>query len=245
MTALSGVNLEALLAVQELDTDLDRGRHRLASLPELAQRAAIDTQLAALDQQLARARGERDVVAEVQHTLEHTLAAVESRAAELKKRLYGGTVSATRELQAMAAEVDSLTARASELESRVLETMEAREPLDARVVGIEGEKESLLEARAALEDQLAVRRGQVAAELDALNQARAAAAGDIPGDLLATYDRLRQHLGGVGAARLVGSRCGGCHLTLPATELDQLRRQPVGTLNYCEQCGRILVPTRT
>jgi predicted nucleic acid-binding Zn-ribbon protein len=84
----------------------------------------------------------------------------------------------------------------------------------------------------------------VAAELDALTTARAAAAADVPDDLLVTYDGLRRHLGGVGAARLVGARCGGCHLTLPATELDQLRHQAPGTLNYCEQCGRILVPTQ-
>jgi hypothetical protein len=243
VTLPSGNHLDALLAVQEIDTALDRGRHRLMSLPELAQLAVIDTEVAALDQQLARAREERDAVAGVQQTLEANLGTVESRAAELKKRLYGGTVSATRELQAMAAEVDSLTARASELESRVLETMEAREPLDARVAGIEGEKSSRLEVRAVLEEKRAVRQAEVTAELDALHEARAAAAADVPADLLAIYDNLRQHLGGVGAARLVGSRCGGCHLTLPATELDQLRHQPPGTLNYCEQCGRILVPS--
>jgi len=78
--------------------------------------------------------------------------------------------------------------------------------------------------------------------LEALHAARAQAAGEVPGELLATYESLRQHLGGTGVARLVGSRCGGCHLSLPATALDQLRRQSAGTISYCEQCGRILVP---
>jgi predicted nucleic acid-binding Zn-ribbon protein len=45
----------------------------------------------------------------------------------------------------------------------------------------------------------------------------------------------------VGAARVVGSSCGGCHLTLPATELDRIRRAEPDALVTCDQCGRILV----
>ncbi|MDQ1398165.1 MAG: uncharacterized protein QOE07_548 [Acidimicrobiaceae bacterium] len=243
MTTLTEANLEALLRVQALDTDLDRCRVRHASLPERAELAAIDSQLVALEQRLAAAQAERDVVADRQASLEHNLAVVESRAADIKKRLYGGTVSATRELQAMAAEVDSLTDRASELESRVLEAMDEREPLDASVDNIVGEKSSLLAARATVGERLAVREAEVAAETDALNSARAQAAANVPEELVVAYDRLRLRLGGVGIARLVGSRCDGCHLTLAATEIDHLRHQPSGTLNYCEQCGRILVAT--
>ncbi|MDQ1368527.1 MAG: uncharacterized protein QOF20_880 [Acidimicrobiaceae bacterium] len=243
MTTLTEANLEALLRVQALDTDLDRCRVRHASLPERAELAAIDSQLVALEQRLAAAQAERDVVADRQASLDHNLAVVESRAADIKKRLYGGTVSATRELQAMAAEVDSLTDRASELESRVLEAMDEREPLDASVDNIVGEKSSLLAARATVGERLAVREAEVAAETDALNSARAQAAANVPEELVVAYDRLRLRLGGVGIARLVGSRCDGCHLTLAATEIDHLRHQPSGTLNYCEQCGRILVAT--
>jgi predicted nucleic acid-binding Zn-ribbon protein len=243
LTTLTEANLEALLRVQALDTDLDRCRVRHASLPERAELAAIDSQLVALEQRLAAAQAERDVVADRQASLEHNLAVAESRAADIKKRLYGGTVSATRELQAMAAEVDSLTDRASELESRVLEAMDEREPLDASVDNIVGEKSSLLAARATVGERLAVREAEVAAETDALNSARAQAAANVPEELVVAYDRLRLRLGGVGIARLVGSRCDGCHLTLAATEIDHLRHQPSGTLNYCEQCGRILVAT--
>ena len=241
MTPLTEANLEALLTVQARDTEADRCRHRRATLPERSQLAAIDSELTALEGRLAAARAERDVVAERQRDLEQHLATVEHRAVEIKRRLYGGTVSATRDLQAMAAEVDSLTTRASDLESQVLETMEEREPLDGRVGEIEAGKASLLDARAGVEAQLASREGEIDAEIEALNRARAEAAADLPPDLGATYERLRQRLGGVGAARLVGGRCDGCHLTLPATELDQLRRQPRGTLTFCDHCGRILV----
>jgi len=240
---LTAPQLEALLALQGLDTDLDRAHHRRATLPERAELEAIDDELAALDQRLAVARAARDAVAGDQQTLEHTLAGFESRAVELKKRLYGGTVSATKELQAMSAELDSLTARVSELESQVLVLMGTWDPLDDRVTSIEGEKSSRLAARASVGERLVVREAEVDGEIEALSSARVEATARVPDDLAATYDQLRFRLGGVGAARLVGSRCGGCYLTLPATELDHLRHQPPGTLSFCDQCGRILVPT--
>ncbi|MDP9073476.1 MAG: C4-type zinc ribbon domain-containing protein, partial [Actinomycetota bacterium] len=96
---------------------------------------------------------------------------------------------------------------------------------------------------ATLQERLAVREGEIDREIDAVNDSRAAAAAVVPDDLLETYARLREHLGGVGAARLVGPLCSGCHLRLPASALDQMRRQPSDTLFFCEQCGRILVRT--
>ncbi|MDQ1445435.1 MAG: C4-type zinc ribbon domain, partial [Acidimicrobiaceae bacterium] len=44
-----------------------------------------------------------------------------------------------------------------------------------------------------------------------------------------------------GAAKLVGSNCSGCHLSLPATELDRIRHGSPDQVVFCDQCGRILV----
>jgi hypothetical protein len=71
--------------------------------------------------------------------------------------------------------------------------------------------------------------------------AREVAAADIPAELATLYEQLRAHLGGIAAAPLVNGRCGGCHLALPATEIDRLRKEPAETLVRCEQCSRILV----
>ena len=62
----------------------------------------------------------------------------------------------------------------------------------------------------------------------------------IPADVAALYEQLRARLG-VAAAPLVNGRCGGCHLALPSTEIDRLRKESPDTLVRCEQCERILV----
>jgi predicted nucleic acid-binding Zn-ribbon protein len=238
---LTAPRFEALLAVQDLDTALDQHAHRRSTAPERAELAALESRLGSVDQRLADAVARRDEVAGREARLEAELTQTEARIAEVNKRLYGGTISATRELMAMTDDVQSMERRAADLEERALEVLEEREPLDAEVAAIEGEKASLLESRADVEAQLRQVLADIDREVDALNEQRASIVGGVPDDLVAVYTRLRARLGGTGAARLVGSSCGGCHLTLPATELDQLKRQPADALVFCDQCGRILV----
>jgi predicted nucleic acid-binding Zn-ribbon protein len=141
----------------------------------------------------------------------------------------------------MAADVEQLEARASGLEDQVLELMEEGEPLDAEVAALEGEKDRYGTERVAALERLAAAEEVVDREIAELKEQRVEAAATVPSDLIATYERLRKQLAGVGAARLVGSMCTGCHLALPATELDRIRRAPADAVVYCDQCGRILV----
>jgi len=119
--------------------------------------------------------------------------------------------------------------------------MVALEPFDAELVAIAARQTELAEAAAEAAGDLAKAEAAIDAELAAAGEARDAAAAGIPDALMATYERLRGRLGGIGAARLVGSSCGGCHLVLSATEVDRIRREPADALVTCEHCGRILV----
>lgn len=232
--------LEALLAVQELDTSIDQHRHTRAARPERAEIVALDDRGAELVRESRQAAAVVDEVTGRQERAERELAATEERRTAVSQRLYGGTVSASRELQAMAADVDSLTVRAAALEDEVLGILEEREPLDARVAALQAEREELAARRGVLSAALAAAEQEIDGEIAGIQAERAPLAASIPPDLLALYERLRARLGGVGAARLVGDRCTGCHLSLPATELDRLRHLPPGEAATCEQCGRIL-----
>jgi uncharacterized protein len=238
---VTAAELGVLLSVQDLDTSLDQHRRRRAGLQERAELAAIDARLASAGERRDAAAARRDQVAARQDALERELSAAEARRAEINKRLYGGTVSATRDLQAMAAEVETLTTRASGLEDLVYQVMEEREPFDAEVADIDREIEHVAGARAEVEGRLVAAEAEIDADIELVTGQRAEAVAGVPADLLAVYERLRARLGGVGAARLVGPRCSGCHLTLPATELDRLRKGAPDALVFCDQCGRILI----
>ncbi|MGH9148853.1 MAG: zinc ribbon domain-containing protein, partial [Acidimicrobiales bacterium] len=189
----------------------------------------------------ADAQARRDEVASRQAALEAELAATEERATTLDKRLYSGAVTATRDLMAMQHEIAALKQRASALEDTILETLDVLEPLDAEVAGHEADGAAIGAEAVSVRAVIVAAEIEIDAALVAEQAARDEMAADVPAELGSTYELLRARLGGVGAARLVGPSCSGCHLVLPATALDQIRRQPADAVVFCEQCGRILV----
>ena len=183
----------------------------------------------------------RDALAARQLEAETELAATEQRADAVSRRMYSGEVSASRELQAMSHDVDTLKERASMLEDQVLEILDERQPVDDQLADLTGKARDLARRRTETVRDLAAAEVAVDAELAEVEGRRAETAARIAAPLLATYDQLRARLDGVAISRLVGSRCDGCHLTLPATELDRIRHLPPGEVVTCDQCGRILV----
>jgi predicted nucleic acid-binding Zn-ribbon protein len=238
---MASPELEKLLEVQDHDIVIDQLRHRRATLPAREELAAVETKLADLATSLEDAQQRRDAVVRRQSDLEEELRALEARVGDIEGKMYGGTVSASRELQAMAGEVESLKKRRSTLEDHVLEAMDEREPIDAEVRQLEdaqveatGEADGL---RSRILEEEAELDGEEARELDT----RAALVASVPASLLEQYERIRSRSGGIGAARLVGSSCSGCHLSLPAVEVDRLKRAGPDDVILCDQCGRILV----
>jgi hypothetical protein len=82
---------------------------------------------------------------------------------------------------------------------------------------------------------------EIRRELGVQEEQREALAAGLPEELAQRYETLRSRLGGVGAARLVGDHCDGCHLVLSSVELERIRRLPPGELTTCPECDRILV----
>jgi uncharacterized protein len=166
---------------------------------------------------------------------------VEHKLHEDQVKLYGGTVSLIRELQALQAEVEALKRRQSTLEDDVLGAMTEREPLDDEVAAMEAQRAELDVKAGGVRAALAEAQTTIDADLATELEARAAAVEGIPAEVLTSYERLRTRLDGVGIARLVNGRCDGCHLSLSVTELTNANRLPPDALLHCEQCGRILV----
>lgn len=233
---------EALLAVQEHDTAADRLRHRRAHLPARAELDQVRARAVTLGATQADVQRRRDEAAGLLARGERDLAATEGRLAEVDRRMFSGSVSAARELQQLATESEHLKDRRSRLEDEVLEAMSQLEPLDAELAAVGAELDALRVQEAAARTAVAEGSADVEAQLAEVEAARAEAVAAVSPSLLAEYERLRTRLGGVGAARVVGSSCSGCHLALPSTELEAVRHAAPGQLVTCEQCGRILVP---
>ena len=234
-------DLEVLLEVQNHDTVIDQLHHRQRTLPERARLQQVEAEQAQVERELTDVRARLAEARAQQTKLEGDLAATEARIAEIEKRMFGGSVTASRDLQAMQEEVDSLKRRRSLLEDDVLVAMESAEPLQAELEALEGRHTGLDDDGGQLRAAIAEAEVAIDKELAEETSRRQTAASGLPEDLVAEYERLRARLGGIGAARLVGPSCTGCHLTLPSSELERIRHEPPDAILHCDQCGRLLV----
>lgn len=236
-------SLEPLLVLQEHDLALDRLRHRHATLPERARVDSSAADLAALDADVAARRAPLGELARAQQRFEDEAQKLSAQADAANTRLYSGEVTSPKELQALQADVEQLRRHQAAVEEQAITVMEEIEPLEAALADVEARRAArageLEEARAALAAAVA----EVEAEIAAQQAVRDGATVDVDAAALALYERCRAASASrVGAARLVGHTCQGCHLTIPATEVDALRKAPPGTIAHCDNCGAILVP---
>ena len=231
---------DALLAVQDHDTHADQLVHRRQTLPARAELEAAMAELAALERRAAEVQASRHELGRAQQRLEDDIASLNDRATQHDKTLYGGTITNPRELQALQDEIGSLKRRITQLEDQELELMEQIEPLDRDLAEMDGSRAALDERSSALRAQIAEEEVAIDDELAAVRAERDSLAADVEPDLLTEYEELRPHSGGIGIARLVGTSCGGCHLSLSAVEIDRIKRLPPDEPVHCEECGRLL-----
>ena len=230
-----------LLAVQDDDTSIDQLVHRRGTLTERYELSAVEAQMSVLNQRRAGIAEVRDELGGRQAALEEQIGGSRTRSVEIVKRLYSGQVTAARDLQAMDEEVKHLATHVSELEDREIEVMEELEPLDADLAVIDGELDRLSKEAESLRNSIAEAESEIDTEL--ARDARSALRSPEMFQRTccrATSSSVRSSVG-LAPRVLVGGSCGGCHLQLPAMELDRVKKAPPDAIVYCDQCGRILV----
>lgn len=230
-----------LLDLAVLDTTLAQLAHRLTSLPEHTDIARMEAEETALEEAVVRTQTE---VSDLQREVSKAEAAVQlvrDRAARDRQRLDAGTGSA-KDLQGLQHELESLARRQSVLEDEELEVMERVEEAEKEQSSALAAQEEVAARLTELRDAKEEKSAALTAELDEVSQGRDAIIGDLSGELLTLYERLRAQTG-AGAAALQQRRCGGCRLELNAVDLGRIRSAAEDEVVRCEECGRILVRT--
>lgn len=234
-------SVDALFAVQDEDVLSGQLQHRFEQLPErarLVDARANQTATAAENEELDLKRLD---MLQRQHRIEGEVTAIETRLAELDGKLYGGAITTAREASTLQEEIEHLRRRQDDLESDVLELMEALEPVDERLAELAGlgirQDGSIAEALSDLNSAEAA----VTDELDQSAARRETAVAQLDVEVLGRYETNRAAFGSSTAVRFAGSDCKGCPLTMPAVEADRVRALPSGTLVDCSECGRLVV----
>ncbi|WP_405105760.1 C4-type zinc ribbon domain-containing protein [Micromonospora sp. NBC_01405] len=230
-----------LLDLQAIDTSLAQLAHRRRSLPERAELEGLARELSALEDERVRAQVAVDDLDRDIARLEKDVEQVRARKNKDEVRLAAGTGPA-RELEALQHELVSLNRRQSDLEDAELELMEQRETAQGVLDGIERRAAEARERRAATEQRRDEALAEIAKEEEFKRTARQPLAGDLPGELVTLYDKIRED-SGLGAALLTGARCGGCRLDLSGADIARIRKAAPDEVVRCEECRRIMVRT--
>ncbi|QWF79104.1 zinc ribbon domain-containing protein [Amycolatopsis sp. CA-230715] len=230
-----------LLELAKIDAELSRTAHRRRTLPELAEiDAAEKTVRDRKDALVAAQTAGSDLDREVARQ-EKEIDSVRAREERDRKLLESGTVNA-KQMTDVQHELETLQRRQSALEDDLLELMERREALelDAQRTSAEVEK-----AEQELSEAI-VRRDEAFKDFDTTtarrDEDRVKILPRFPADLIARYERVREHKG-IGAALLRARRCGACQLELDRSTIAEIKAAPEDEVVSCENCGAILVRT--
>ena len=230
-------SIRDLYDLQLLDWDIQNREEELADirarLMDDSRRQAAKRQLDALENKMAE-------IARPRRQTENNIEDIERRIAEIEARLYDGSVTNPRELEAYQEERANLAANRGEAEDRLLELMIESDDTQALLDKARDLFERIDAERSREIADLRSRHAQVSAELPDFIERRASLVSEHPPMTLALYEQVRQLRGGQGAA-LVDRRglCQGCRLVIPTTELQKVRAGD--QIVQCGSCSRILI----
>jgi uncharacterized protein len=232
-----------LLDVQVLDAKVAQLAHRRRTLPELAEIETLTAEAATASDRIVVVETQRSDIGRELSKFETDIEQVRARSDRDQQRLDAGTVGSAKELESLQHEIGSLARRQRELEDAELEVMEQAEELDNALKSLREEQQSLQDRLIDAQRRRDAAFDEIARDLEFVERQRSAVVADVPTDLLALYDKLREQHAGVGAAALRARRCEGCRLELNNTDLGRIRDAAEDEVLRCEECRRILIRT--
>jgi predicted nucleic acid-binding Zn-ribbon protein len=226
--------LDALVALQKLDTAAESARRRLADMPgteqAIAERiAACRGAVAAVKERLAANQVSR-------RELEKQVAVVDGRLARFDD--HKAAVKTNQEFTALLHEIATAKSEKDGIEDQILELLEAADHITADIATAEGAlAEAKREGDAALAD-LSIEKRALEEELARLSDERRREAAAVSPAVLAKYEQLLKARRMIAVAAIEGELCTACHVRLRPAMAQLVRRNE--DIVTCDSCQRIL-----
>ena len=228
-------NTFSLYRLQQLDSQ------RIERLKRIKQ---ID-QIIASDKAVLKAKSvvqkADDALTSNNNELENVRLKVEEKALKLKltqAKLFGGKISATKELQDLQAESEALRRTIKSLEDKQMVLLEANDTCQDAKKAAEAGLQQLLNKKASENSLLLGEREKLKMQLPKINSQRESLKSQLDEKLLKEYDALFKTKGGVAVAEIFDGSCKACGVELSPTDIQQAANPNV--LMKCKSCGRIL-----
>ena len=228
-----------ILDIQRMDFAVATLQNKVAALPEIAELLGITQRLVVVrDLAIAAQTQISDIKRELMRS-EADVEQVVTRLERDEKRLTDGNAN-PKELEKLQHEIQSLSARRSELEEVELEIMLRIDSIEERLAELRAEEATLSSTSEEIQGRKAGASEKIESEITSLKEERKAIVSTVDESLLVLYEKIRSK-DGTGAAAMREGRCDGCHLPINSVEISRIKGLPTDEVVRCEECRCILV----
>ncbi|MCL5047232.1 MAG: C4-type zinc ribbon domain-containing protein [Firmicutes bacterium] len=229
-----------LAALGKIDLELSQLRYNLSSSTEVLASKNLKTQISAMQRQLDLINTAVADIESNESDLEERQNKVSLRIGSLENEAKENNSLSYRDQESVLAELTSLQHQLEQLEEEELRWLEEEEELLAKRSIMLEELKILDNDANSLAQIIAGQQTDIKRHIEELETERSGILHQLSQDIADVYQNLHKRYSDSCIAVLDGGKCSGCHLKLSASEIEMCKRD-VDTINYCEQCGRILL----
>ena len=222
-----------LFQLQELDLEIES--HEKA-LRQRTSQLGENQIIVKAQNKLASEQKKLDELKHQLHSVEWEVDDFDSKIKSVDGQLYGGKINNPKELANLQHEANTLKDHRGQIETRTLEIMDNVEKAEAGVADARSELSKLEGEWQAQQQQLSTEIEQLQKIIADVKNNREQMAAGIDSQAVESYEKLRK-LKGQAIARVEQGICRVCHISLPSSDLQQVKG---GNLVQCGSCGRIL-----
>lgn len=205
-------------------------------ISELELKLADNEMVNQAKEHLREKQANQDNLRKEERDIEWELEDIQHKVAAAQKDLYSGRINNPKELLSREQDMAGLKAKQDKLETKSLELMERLELAKGDLAQAEAELREAEAEKVALDAGLTKELETRKARLSELKAHREQLLTVIPQEALRRYHLVKNRKGQA-VARIEQGKCCGCHMTLPAREIQEAR---VSRLIQCSSCGRLL-----
>ncbi len=228
-------DIQRLVDLQALDTDLLKLRSSLAAFPQ--QLAESEHRLAQKKHEIAAAKEELTKSLKDRKTYEMDVDSWKDKAR--KYRDQSAAVKTNEAYKALQNEIKHAEGEIAQAEDRLLERMVSGEAFERHVKAAEAELKTVERDETAKREKIEAERAALQKDLETKIAERKQELANVPETLLSLYEHVAQHHRGIAVAEVRHEACSLCGVIIRPHVFQELRRYS-NDIFQCETCTRFL-----
>ena len=225
--------VKQLYQLQDIDLEIESDERQVSQ--KVGQLGESET-IINLQSKLTSEQKRLDDLTHQQHSAEWEIDDLSGKFSKEEEELYSGRIKNPKDLASLQHEVETMKAKRAQLEDNALVIMDKVEQVEANAATISQELKAVEAEWQSQQQKLSAEKEQLETKLSDLKNRRESLLAEIDPQVAELYHKLSQQKKPA-VAKVEQGICGSCRISLPITDLQQVRS---GNLVQCSSCGRIL-----